>query len=334
VSTQPIDYAALAKQAGATSSQSAGAIDYAALAKQAGAISSTYASSGPEATISARPQGVGTWLEDLKGDIEQGSGNTLPGRILQKMGAPGINKGVSEGAAQQIAGPLIGPVNTALAARDIPSRPISGTLRTLGGIIQTAGPATAFVAPEASEAVVGGVAGAANKIGKLIPSAERAGQNFQETMSAAKDVPVTLNKASEGALKLIDWQKKTQLGPTINKFLNRVTNPKLGDLTYQEARDFYQLLGRLSADEASKLPPAVRFDLTKMVIGLKQDIGTAAQAVGKGDQYYSAMKEFAKAKKLEDISDATKDLIIEALKRAAPLGFGGYAAKKIYDATK
>jgi hypothetical protein len=286
------------------------------------------ASAAPTDTISARPGGVRTWLQDLQGDIQYGSGNTLPGRMLKAAGAPGINKGVSEGAAQQVAGPLIGPANTALAAMDIPKHPISGTLRTLGGVLQTAGPATAFYAPEAGEAAqtASGIPGAIAK--RMVPNVASAAQKFEEVGNVAKDVPVSLTNSSEAAIKLMDWQKKTQLGPTINKFLNRVTSPNQGPLTYDEARGFYKILGRLSADEASKLPDPVKYDLTQMVRGLKQDIGDAAGTVGKGDQYYSAMQEFSKAKKLEDLKAS---LVKYGVKPAIGAGAATVGAKAGYD---
>jgi hypothetical protein len=173
---------------------------------------------------------------------------------------------------------------------------------------------------------------------EALPSAERAGAGFKDVMGAAKDVPLDLQNAQQGILRLMDWQKKAQLGPTINKFLNRVTNPKLGQITYEDARDFYSLLKNLSMDEASKLARPIRFDLNKMLVGLKADVGNAAGQVGKAQQYYSAMKEFSQAKRLEDISDASKDIILEALKRSLPYGIGtgigAYGVKKIVDATR
>ncbi len=68
------------------------------------------------ATISARPSGVLPWLEDLQGDIRHGTGATWAGRLLQKMGAPGIERGVSEPVSEFMGGPVVGPVTAAHGA--------------------------------------------------------------------------------------------------------------------------------------------------------------------------------------------------------------------------
>lgn len=197
------------------------------------------------------------------------------------------------------------------------------------------------VAPEAIGNATGNVVagelpgatiGAVKNIANAIPSTARAGETFQDVAKAANKVPIDFSNSQDAVLKMVDWQKKTQLGPTINKFLNRVTNPNLGPVTYGEARDFYQLLGRLSADETSRMAPAVRFDLTRMVRGLKTDIGNAAGVVGQQAPYYQAMEEFRNAKRLEDISDATKDIVWTALKRAAQGSLALYGGKKLWDA--
>lgn len=173
--------------------------------------------------------------------------------------------------------------------------------------------------------VLGG-SSAVQGAGELLPSAERAGATLDSVLSKAKDVPVTLNKAADAATELMDWQRKTQLGPTINKFLNRITSPSQGPMNYEEARQWYQVLGKLSADETSKLPNVVQRSLKSMVSGLKQDIGDAAATVGEGEQYASGMGEYANAKKLEAMKQAAKDAILPNIVRGAAYGVGGSAA--------
>lgn len=153
-----------------------------------------------------------------------------------------------------------------------------------------------------------------------LPSMEKAGGLLQSVAHDANKIPVQLDNAGDAALRLMDWQKKTQLGPTVNKFLNRITNPKLGPMTYEEARDYYQLLGKLSADEASKLSPPVRRDLVKMVTGLKADIGNAAEQVGRAADYYKGMQDYATAAKHQEWYEAAKDWGIKAGLGAAGLG--------------
>ena len=118
---------------------------------------------------------------------------------------------------------------------------------------------------------------------------------FNSVAGDANQVPVSLDNASDGALRLMDWQQKTNLGPTINKFLNRITSPKLGPLTYEEARDYQSLLGNLSANEKMNLPPMVKSDVDSMLAGFKTDVGNAADQVGRGSDYYSAMNQYRQA---------------------------------------
>ena len=70
----------------------------------------------PTATISARESNWShplNYLEDLAGDLRFGGETTLPGRILHKMGAQGLDRGVPESVGETVGGPVIGPVNTA-----------------------------------------------------------------------------------------------------------------------------------------------------------------------------------------------------------------------------
>jgi hypothetical protein len=166
--------------------------------------------------------------------------------------------------------------------------------------------------------------GAKTTLGQFAPSAQMrtAGGLLQSVAQDANKVPVQLNNAGDAALNLMDWQRKTQLGPTINKFLNRVTNPKMGPLTYEEARDYYQLLGKLSSDETSKLAPPVRRDLVQMVTGLKQDIGDAADQVGRAADYYQGMQDYSTAAKHQEFYDTAKEWAKKVAINSALTGAG------------
>jgi hypothetical protein len=128
---------------------------------------------------------------------------------------------------------------------------------------------------QAAEILAPAVAGGMKAASALDFSAKKqaAGALLQSVAADANQIPVELENSSDAALKLMDWQRKTNLGPTINKFLNRITSPSSGPLTYEEGRDYYQLLGRLSSDETSKLAPTIQRNLAEMVSGLKTDIG-------------------------------------------------------------
>ncbi len=86
-------------------------------------------------------------------------------------------------------------------------------------------------APEASEAAGEQGGKVLTAIRNLLPSKERARASCLTLLLEMPTnwVPVSLDNASDGALRLMDWQQKTNKDPTINKrFLNRITSPKLG----------------------------------------------------------------------------------------------------------
>ena len=56
------------------------------------------------ATISARPSGPMSWLEDLQADVKHGTDVTLPGKILHLLGAPGTERGVPEAVSNFMPG--------------------------------------------------------------------------------------------------------------------------------------------------------------------------------------------------------------------------------------
>jgi hypothetical protein len=291
----------------------------------------------------APPRGVVGYLQDVERDLTQGGTRTIVGRGLGHMqgagdkGYSGMNSGVSPDQAQFMGSVPLGLSKVATGIAQTPSHPVQGPLHAVAGALQAATIPTAFVAPEATEAV-GEAANAAKTAiaGKISPAAmkEAAGGMLQSVAHDANKIPVQLENAGDAALRLMDWQKKTQLGPTVNKFLNRITNPKLGAMTYEEARDFYQLLGKLSADETMKMAPPVKRDLVQMVVGLKQDIGNAADQVGKAADYYQGLSDYARASKLQGWYDAAKDVLskeaVSGVIKGLGLGAGGALGYQIY----
>lgn len=104
--------------------------------------------SGATGTISSIPSGPASWLEQLEGDIRSGSGFTLPGRILQKLGAKGIGQEGSPG--ETLTSPILGPIHAAQGVVD--KDPVRGAKKVVGGALETLTLPAAFVAPEAGEA--------------------------------------------------------------------------------------------------------------------------------------------------------------------------------------
>jgi len=106
----------------------------------------------PTASISAAPTGAKAWLNSAENDIRYGGQQTMLGKILHAVGAPGINRGVSEDVANQVAGPLIGPIQAAQGVSNMGKHPVSGALQAGAGVLNALSPALAFSGPQAAEA--------------------------------------------------------------------------------------------------------------------------------------------------------------------------------------
>ncbi|HVW77979.1 MAG TPA: hypothetical protein VHB45_10230 [Alloacidobacterium sp.] len=168
-----------------------------------------------------------------------------------------------------------------------------------------------------------GIIPGASAIAEKIPTTSKAGKLFEAVARDANDIPVTLDNAKDAALNLMDWQRKTNLGPTLNKFLNRITNPKLGPLTYEEARSYQSLLGNMAAEDKMRLAPIVQKDVYALLDGLKADVGNATAQVGRGEDYINAMNQYRQASRINDAKDVAKDYAIKTAAGAAGVG-GAY----------
>jgi hypothetical protein len=300
----------------------------------------------PQATATmsaAPPQGVTGYLQDVQSDLTEGGQRTIVGKGLGYLqgrgskGYSGLQSGVSPDQAQMMGSVPLGLTKMAIGTSELPSKPLTGAGHILGGALQTATLPSSFVAPEAAE-VAGNVA--SRVASKVIPSAmKQQGADLLKTVAQdANKVPVQIQHAQEAALNLIDWQKTTQLGPSVNKFLQRVTSPKQGPLTYDEARKFYQVLNKLSVDESLKLAGPVKYDLTQMVAGLKQDIGNAADEVGRAAEYYQGLGDYAKGKRLEGWYNFAKNALakegIKGVAKGLGVGAGGALGWSVYNELK
>lgn len=351
-----IDYEALAKQAGAISSQSAGGVDYEALAKQAGAISSqsSDAPKGPEWPLMKQQgesdQGYLTRALDAMKSMspeqqksamsdwgKQPGGGAIVG--LQDIGRGDIAKGLHRillAVSPTVAAatlPLTGP-----AALANPGTTIAGVA---GGYLGQRGAkkgaeylgATPDQADLAGD--VGGAAGAvasgyaASKVGSLIPSTAHAGQQLQDVRATAGNIPIDTSKAGDTALQLYEQSQRGAVLPkSVRQFVMRVTAPDSEPITYAEAKDFQSNVSRLSANERMNLNPNTARLVGQLNANLKASLTDAAEVSGKGQQFVDAMKEYHNAMRLKGFTDAA----IKAAIGAAIGGLGIAGAKTMWNA--
>lgn len=277
----------------------------------------------PTGTITPSPTGAKSFLQNLEGDIRYGGTATPIGKALRVLGAPGVNTGVSEGAADKVASPILGPIRAAQGIADIPDHPVMGALKAASGALQTADIPLSFIgsAPGNAESVMG----------KVIPSVakEQAAGKFADVMAAARNEPVNVTSNLSQALdrygQLVDAGGGRSTA--VSKLLNRITSPDAPPLTYREARDFYSNLTRLSADEFGRLTPVMQAQVTKVTQALGESIGQTANSVGKGDQLAEAMKQYKYGAQGEKLADKAIKYGVGA---AAGGGIAGAVAKYTY----
>lgn len=273
----------------------------------------------PGYTMRAAPTGVGEWLNSLENDVRYGGTETLPGRVLHSLGAQGINRGVSEGVANSpaITGPVLGPINTARGITEIPQHPLSGAWNTLSGLLQTAGPATYIMAPEASTAAIG-------KAAAVVPSFERAGNLINEAEQVAGKVPLKvtddLSKAASDLYQQKDYA--SQVPRVAQKLFQRLTDPDTPDLTFAEARKFYSNISRLSADEMNKMNPVTKRLMGSLRVSLDDALQQVANENGVGQQYRAGMQGYRSAAQWEDTKEAAGTAVKDLAKWGARAAVG------------
>jgi hypothetical protein len=127
-------------------------------------------------------------------------------------------------------------------------------------------------------------------------SGQRAGENLQAATQAAKGVPVNVEKVGQEGLRAIDLQATGARMPrAATTFMRRITDPTKGDLPFEEGRDFYSNLSRLSANEYGSLNPTMARQITSMRKALHDALVESAETVGKGSQYAGGVREYARA---------------------------------------
>jgi hypothetical protein len=176
-----------------------------------------------------------------------------------------------------------------------------------------------------------------SKLIDMVPNAERAGQAFNAVKDVVGEHPVAMtDELSESLMRyrqLVDAGGSRSLA--VEKLLQRATNPDKGPLTFNEARDFYSNISRLSADEAQRLTPVMRRQVGQIASDFGDAIANTAEQGGKLNQFQNAMKEYSRAMALRDAkSEAARNALKYGAGAAASAlggGVAGYGIKKVIE---
>lgn len=267
-------------------------------------------------------------------DIKDGGDRTGIGTVLQKMGAHGVNVGSPEAVGNFMASLPLGLARMTKGAGETITDPTSpqAAKDVLGGAVEASTIPSAFAAPP-------GVAGAAGKVIEAIPSAARAGANFDKVMELAHALPIDVRGPAEVAQRAEQLAERGagELPGVIKKFLTRardIDNP----ITYKEARDFYaSATSKIAPGEAMNLSNRMRAQLADFTAKLGSANAQAADQVGRLAEYQSAMSEYHRAMNLKETAAKaveTGKKVAGKTAATAVLGAAGYegynAARSIF----
>jgi hypothetical protein len=283
---------------------------------------------------------LATWTPgtELKPETRQALSNILPGitssmaeerqrarDVLQSAAQPGpdyMPAGYrwTEALGHQLAGlvPVFGPM-AAHAAENLAGTP--PVVDKYGNVVTSGkSPDVAAAAGEAAGALAPFGVSTAGRIAGAVPRAARAADALSQVEQAAGNIPIDPIGPAGVAYQT---QKLVKSGghpvKVIDDFLDRVTDPTQPPLTFSDARHFYTNATRLSTGEAQTLTRPMLRQVADFRAALHSSLARAADQVGMGDLYNSALKEYSQAMGLRETWEKAKPLIWKAAAGAAGL---------------
>jgi hypothetical protein len=266
-------------------------------------------------------------------DLKYGTDLTGVGTVLKRMGAHGVYDGEPEAVGDFMASLPLGLMRAVKGSAEVTQggKTWQGTKDIVGGAGQAMTIPGAFIGGPAVES---GAGVAANASGKIFGNVERAGQLFNEVKSAAGGNPIEITDAmSQAAMRAQELANAGAKGMprVISKFVARVTDPEKDPIAWDEARDFYSNVSRLSANEYQSMNPQMAAQVAKFAGAFDDALRDAAAAAGKGDEYGQAMQLYHTAKVWERFGSDVWQGFKRALPYAGAGAIGGAAARRLTD---
>jgi hypothetical protein len=200
---------------------------------------------------------------------------------------------------------------------------------------------------------------------EALPSAKRAGQVFESIAKDAANAPVNLSRSGpileelkglgstgsnlpKAVRQLINTTKppvlskvdaaRVLLGGEVSpltdlqkaqKVLGYDVDASPGQLLYPKARQFASRISNSSIAERLTSDPNLKRVLGSLREGFNADVGDAANAAGRGQDYEQAMREYANAKKLQRVGAAVGTVGLGAAAKGAGLGAALHVLGKV-----
>jgi len=115
----------------------------------------------------------------------------------------------------------------------------------------------------------------------------------------------------------------------ISKFVARVTDPEKAPIAWDEARDFYSNVSRLSANEYQSMNPQMAAQVGKFAGAFDDALRATAETAGKGDQYSQAMQLYHTSKVWQRFGSNLWEGFKRALPYAGAGAIGGAAGRRL-----
>ncbi len=180
------------------------------------------------------------------------------------------------------------------------------------------------IAKAGAGAVKGAAEGTTDFLTKLAGANKaRGAANIADAVTAAKDVPVPASDIATAGDRMMQFKGIERVPMAVRKLVGEL---HAGPITVERARQYYPAISRMSANEWNSLTPNMQRLIGSVRGEMNTAITAAADTVGKGEQYASGMKEFARGAKLGRYVDTSvKPAVKTALKylgRGTMIGAG------------
>ena len=185
----------------------------------------------------------------------------------------------------------------------------------------------------ALKAVPGVIAGAKAAAARgLGISGARGGENINAAVEAGKAAALDVSELSKTVGDIMQFDRIETIPMAVRTLSRRLADAAKGDINVEEARRFYPSISRTSMDEWGKLTPAMQRRMGELRAVLDRSLKGAMDTVGKGEQYASGMKEYARSGKAAKTYEKTlKPAAKRTIGFLLKAGAGGSAAKAGWD---